>query len=215
VAEFKEAYGQDFDEQIKNLAVEYEQTTDGNTEAYFTFINIFRKTSQNRFTRVSYISFSELVDFQPTNCPNIAKPSPYEQTTDGNTEAYFTLLTLAEGTVLLNGVKALVAKVGGTEALKVIAKETAMSIKDAGAFVNDLVRGRGFGNVRAIGRLKVNKLAEANITNSGKTVLGKHIEGGGYIKKAQDTGSSYFDIGNKRDKLITQAKMECKQTFFR
>jgi hypothetical protein len=45
-----------------------------------------------------------------------------------------------------------------------------MSIKDAGAFVNDLVRGRGFGNVRAIGRLKVNKLAEANITNSGKTV---------------------------------------------
>jgi hypothetical protein len=28
--------------------------------------------------------------------------------------------------VLLNGVKALVAKVGGTEALKIIAKETAM-----------------------------------------------------------------------------------------
>jgi hypothetical protein len=51
--------------------------------------------------------------------------------------------------VLLNGVKALVAKVGGTEALKIIAKETAMSIKDAGVFVNDLVRGRGFGNVRA------------------------------------------------------------------
>jgi hypothetical protein len=61
VAEFKEAYGQDFDEQIKNLAVEYEQTTDGNTEAYFT------------------------------------------------------LLTLAEGAVLLNGVKALVAKVDGTQ----------------------------------------------------------------------------------------------------
>jgi hypothetical protein len=58
-----------------------------------------------------------------------------------------------------------------TEALKIIAKETAMSIKDAGAFVNDLLRGRGFGNVRAIGRLKVNKLAETNITNSGKTVL--------------------------------------------
>jgi hypothetical protein len=38
---------------------------------------------------------------------------------------------------------------GGTEALKIIAKETAMSIKDAGAFVNDLVRGRGFGNVRS------------------------------------------------------------------
>jgi hypothetical protein len=35
VAEFKEAYGQDFDEQIKNLAVEYEQIADGNTEAYF------------------------------------------------------------------------------------------------------------------------------------------------------------------------------------
>jgi hypothetical protein len=32
-----------------------------------------------------------------------------------------TLLTLAEGAVLLNGVKALVAKVGGTEALKIIA----------------------------------------------------------------------------------------------
>jgi hypothetical protein len=57
-------------------------------------------------------------------------------------------LRLAEGAVLLNGVKALVAKVGGTEALKIIAKETAMSIKDAGAFVNDLVRGRGFGNVK-------------------------------------------------------------------
>jgi hypothetical protein len=38
VAEFKEAYGQDFDEQIKNLAVEYEQTADGNTEAYFTLL---------------------------------------------------------------------------------------------------------------------------------------------------------------------------------
>jgi hypothetical protein len=48
------------------------------------------------------------------------------------------ILTLAEGTVLLNGVKALVAKVGGTEALKIIAKETAMSIKDAGAFVNEI-----------------------------------------------------------------------------
>jgi hypothetical protein len=87
--------------------------------------------------------------------PNTAKPSPpnqiinkhssifdthrrffgnknlaveYEQTTDGNTEAYFTLLTLAEGTVLLNGVKALVAKVGGTEALKIIAKETALLV---------------------------------------------------------------------------------------
>jgi tetratricopeptide (TPR) repeat protein len=35
------------------------------------------------------------------------------------------------------------------KALKIIAKETAMSIKDAGAFVNDLVRGRGFGNVRS------------------------------------------------------------------
>jgi hypothetical protein len=33
----------------------------------------------------------------------------YEQIADGNTEAYFTLLTLAEGAVLLNGVKALVA----------------------------------------------------------------------------------------------------------
>jgi hypothetical protein len=32
----------------------------------------------------------------------------YEQTADGNTEAYFTLLTLAEGAVLLNGVKALI-----------------------------------------------------------------------------------------------------------
>jgi hypothetical protein len=40
--------------------------------------------------------------------------------------------------VLLNGVKALVAKVGGTEALKIIAKETAMSIKDAGAFSSPL-----------------------------------------------------------------------------
>ncbi|VVH55126.1 hypothetical protein BSPCLSOX_1272, partial [uncultured Gammaproteobacteria bacterium] len=159
VAEFKEAYGQDFDEQIKNLAVEYEQTADGNTEAYFT------------------------------------------------------LLTLAEGAVLLNGVKALVAKVDGTEALKIIAKETAMSIKDAGAFVNDLVRGRGFGNVRAIGRLKVNKLAEANITNSGKTVLGKHIEGGGYIKKAQDTGSSYFDNGNKWDKLSPKQRWNANKHF--
>jgi hypothetical protein len=41
VAEFKEAYGQDFDEQIKNLAVEYEQTADGNTEAYFTLLTPF------------------------------------------------------------------------------------------------------------------------------------------------------------------------------
>jgi hypothetical protein len=137
----------------------------------------------------------------------------YEQIADGNTEAYFTLLTLAEGTVLLNGVKALVAKVGGAEALKIIAKETAMSIKDAGAFVNDLVRGRGFGNVRAIGRLKVNKLAEANITNSGKTVLGKHIEGGGYIKKAQDTGSSYFDNGNKWDKLSPKQRWNANKHF--
>jgi hypothetical protein len=107
----------------------------------------------------------------------------------------------------------LVAKVDGTEALKIIAKETAMSIKDAGAFVNDLVRGRGFGNVRAIGRLKVNKLAEANITNSGKTVLGKHIEGGGYIKKAQDTGSSYFDNGNKWDKLSPKQRWNANKHF--
>ncbi|VVM24823.1 hypothetical protein BSPWISOXPB_11093 [uncultured Gammaproteobacteria bacterium] len=126
VAEFKEAYGQDFDEQIKNLAVEYEQTTDGNAEAYFT------------------------------------------------------LLTLAEGAVLLNGVKALVAKVGGTEALKIIAKETAMSIKDAGAFVNDLVRGRGFGNVRSsITNLNSKKI----IANSNpKTPVGRRGERHNFYK---------------------------------
>jgi hypothetical protein len=44
VAEFKEAYGQDFDEQIKNLAVEYEQTADGNTEAYFTLLTLAEGT---------------------------------------------------------------------------------------------------------------------------------------------------------------------------
>jgi hypothetical protein len=62
---FNRPIGQDFDEQIKNLAVEYEQTTDGNTEAYFTLLTL--------------ASFSELVDFQPTNCPNITKPSPPNQ----------------------------------------------------------------------------------------------------------------------------------------
>jgi hypothetical protein len=44
VAEFKEAYGQDFDEQIKNLAVEYEQIADGNTEAYFTLLTLAEGT---------------------------------------------------------------------------------------------------------------------------------------------------------------------------
>jgi hypothetical protein len=42
-----------------------------------------------------------------------------------------------------------------------------MSIKDAGAFVNDLVRGRGFGNVRAIGRLKDRVVVNPKIANGG------------------------------------------------
>jgi hypothetical protein len=42
------------------------------------------------------------------------------------------------------------------------------------------------------------QLAEANITNSGKTVLG-HFPG--YIDKAKARGASYFDIGNAWDSL--------------
>ncbi|VVH57347.1 hypothetical protein BSPCLSOX_1120, partial [uncultured Gammaproteobacteria bacterium] len=165
VAEFKEAYGQDFDEQIKNLAVEYEQIADGNTEAYFT------------------------------------------------------LLTLAEGTVLLNGVKALVAKVGGAEALKIIAKETAMSIKDAGAFVNDLVRGRGFGNVRSpITNLNSKKTKVAkNIDkkksiapskrNSDTIVLGK-TKNPNYADVAKENNYRNFEIPKKvwNSKEMTKLK---------
>ena len=36
-------------------------------------------------------------------------------------------------------------------------------------------------------------LAEANITGSGKTVLGHYP---GYIEKAQGMGASYFDVGS-------------------
>jgi cupin superfamily acireductone dioxygenase involved in methionine salvage len=39
------------------------------------------------------------------------------------------------------------------------------------------------------------------------------IEGGGYIKKAQDTGSSYFDIGNKWDKLSPKQRWNANKHF--
>jgi RHS repeat-associated protein len=44
----------------------------------------------------------------------------------------------------------------------------------------------------------VARLAEANITNSGRTVLGHHP---GYIAKARARGDSYFDIGKRWDDL--------------
>ncbi|VVM19106.1 hypothetical protein BSPWISOXPB_11154 [uncultured Gammaproteobacteria bacterium] len=62
----------------------------------------------------------------------------YEQIADGNTEAYFTL-TLAEGTVLLNGVKALVAKVVEQKRLN-HCQRNGDEYQRCWGFVNDLVR---------------------------------------------------------------------------
>jgi RHS repeat-associated protein len=49
----------------------------------------------------------------------------------------------------------------------------------------------------------INELAEMNINNSGRTVLGHYEPNGGYISKAQKMNASYFDIGdiwNQMDK---------------
>lgn len=47
------------------------------------------------------------------------------------------------------------------------------------------------------------KLSEANITNSGRTVLGSFP---GYIEQAKATGSSYFDIGNTWNNLSNEQR---------
>lgn len=47
------------------------------------------------------------------------------------------------------------------------------------------------------------KLSEANITNSGRTVLGSFP---GYIQQAKATGSSYFDIGNTWNDLSNEQR---------
>lgn len=49
------------------------------------------------------------------------------------------------------------------------------------------------------------KLATQHVTNSGDTVLGRFVPGGGgYIGKAISKGASYFDIGSKWDDLVAQ-----------
>jgi hypothetical protein len=53
-------------------------------------------------------------------------------------------------------------------------------------------------------------LAESNITNSGKTVLG-HFPG--YIDKAKAKGASFFDIGKAWD-LLTDAERSAANTHF-
>ena len=53
-------------------------------------------------------------------------------------------------------------------------------------------------------------LAEANITNSGKTVLG-HFPG--YINKAKARGASYFDIGDAWDSLTDAQRWAANKHF--
>ena len=54
------------------------------------------------------------------------------------------------------------------------------------------------------------ELAEANITNSGKTVLGSYP---GYTTEAKALGASYFDIGPAWEGLTPAPTMGGKQTF--
>lgn len=54
------------------------------------------------------------------------------------------------------------------------------------------------------------RLAEANLTNSGRTVLGSFS---GYIDKARARGASFFDIGNRWDSLTPAQRWAANQHF--
>ena len=57
---------------------------------------------------------------------------------------------------------------------------------------------------------EVIELAEANITSSGKTILGSYP---GYITKAKAMGASYFDIGPAWDTLTPAQQWAANQHF--
>ena len=63
-----------------------------------------------------------------------------------------------------------------------------------------------------LGRLRpeIRALAESNIVGNGRTVLGHYP---GYITKAQQTGASYFNLGNTWDSLI-QAQRATANRYF-
>jgi len=57
-------------------------------------------------------------------------------------------------------------------------------------------------------------LSEANITQSGKTVLGHwDPKTGGYITKAEQRGASYFDLGSRWDGLTAAQRTAANQHF--
>jgi hypothetical protein len=58
--------------------------------------------------------------------------------------------------------------------------------------------------------LRIQRLAEANITRSGKAVVG-HFPG--YIQKAQSIGASYFDIGGAWNSLNNSERWAANRHF--
>ena len=57
---------------------------------------------------------------------------------------------------------------------------------------------------------EIRALSEANITGSGRTVLGHYP---GYIEKAQRTGASYFDIGDAWNTLTPAQRTSANMHF--
>jgi hypothetical protein len=57
---------------------------------------------------------------------------------------------------------------------------------------------------------EIRALSEANLTGSGRTVLGHYPE---YIQKAQRTGASYFDIGDAWNTLTPAQRTSANMHF--
>ncbi|TGK34827.1 hypothetical protein EHO66_00050, partial [Leptospira kmetyi] len=87
---------------------------------------------------------------------------------------------------------------------------TAAAAKNWFKGADNVIAGVNFDRVVGTSGKTIKELAEANLTDTGKTVLG-HFPG--YIDKAQVKGSSYFDVGDNWN-LMTPVEREAANMHF-
>ena len=94
--------------------------------------------------------------------------------------------------------------------LGVSAKAAVTAAKELGPAVLFSLRSLGETGTLRLGAGEIETLAEAHLTRSGRTVLGRFPQ---YIQKARARGASYFDIGDAWNSLTDAERWGANQHF--
>ena len=123
-------------------------------------------------------------------------------------EIVSTAVTLGDSAIAIASVKALVQKYGAKEAATMIARETAMDVKDAGNYVTGLLHTARSKNIRAYID-DVQKITGRNLNPKQKEFLKNDLRENEYKRLSTgDVEINRVDFNNKRPNLIKQWEKE-------